>query len=176
MKFLSKGVWLAVLQVIIVLSLGGKLLYDRATRPHVWAKTVVYDPSLPIRGRYLSLRLEVNADKIYGAQFDSTAQSVWGQVRPAKLTVEGGQLVALPTNGWEVLHVIRWRTAQGSVTALQEPVAFFVPEHAPNLWHLPAGEELWVEVTIPRKGPPRPIRLGIKEHGVLTPLKSRSVE
>jgi hypothetical protein len=32
------------------------------------------------------------------------------------------------------------------------------------------GEELWVEVTLPRRGPPRPIRLAVKKDGVLTPL------
>jgi hypothetical protein len=33
------------------------------------------------------------------------------------------------------------------------------------------GEELWVEVTIPKKGPPRPIRLGVKKgDGAIIPL------
>jgi hypothetical protein len=31
------------------------------------------------------------------------------------------------------------------------------------------GEELWVEVTLPRRGPPRPIRLGVKKDGVMIP-------
>jgi hypothetical protein len=35
---------------------------------------------------------------------------------------------------------------------------------------LEAGEELWVEVTLPRSGAPRPIRLGVRKDGVLTPL------
>ena len=30
--------------------------------------------------------------------------------------------------------------------------------------------EIWAEVTIPRKGPPRPIRLGIKKDGQITPV------
>jgi len=32
------------------------------------------------------------------------------------------------------------------------------------------GEELWVEVTVPRRGVPRPIRLGVRTSGGLTPL------
>ena len=33
MTAVTKGIVLAVIQLAIVLSLGGKLLYDRATRP-----------------------------------------------------------------------------------------------------------------------------------------------
>jgi len=53
---------------------------------------------------------------------------------------------------------------------VNEPVAFFIPEHANNPARLNPGEELWVEVTVPKKGPPRPLRLGIKKDGILTPL------
>jgi hypothetical protein len=51
-------------------------------------------------------------------------------------------------------------------------VLFFVPEHALPFENLPAAQrpELWVEVTIPRSGPPRPIRLGLKKDGRLEPL------
>ena len=48
---------------------------------------------------------------------------------------------------------------------LAEPVAFFIPEHVPDPSRRPAGEELWAEVTIPRSGPPRPIRLGVMKDG-----------
>jgi hypothetical protein len=56
------------------------------------------------------------------------------------------------------------------VARLQEPVAYFIPEHVPDPSRRAAGEELWVEVTVPKKGPPRPIRLGVKKAGTLTPL------
>jgi hypothetical protein len=29
-----------------------------------------------------------------------------------------------------------------------------------------AGQELWIEVTVPPKGPPRPMQLAVKEGGV----------
>ena len=56
------------------------------------------------------------------------------------------------------------------VVRLREPLAYFIPEHVPDPSARPVGEELWVEVTLPRKGPLRPIRLGVKKNGVLTPL------
>jgi hypothetical protein len=49
-------------------------------------------------------------------------------------------------------------------------LAYFIPEHAPDPSRLKPGQELWVEVTLPPKGDPRPIRLGIKQNGTLTPL------
>jgi hypothetical protein len=30
---------------------------------------------------------------------------------------------------------------------------------------------MWVEVTVPAQGPPRPIRIAVKQNGALTPLK-----
>jgi hypothetical protein len=51
-----------------------------------------------------------------------------------------------------------------------QQVDYFIPKHADDPSQRPQGEELWVEVTVPPKGPPRPIRLGIKKSGVLTPL------
>ena len=54
---------------------------------------------------------------------------------------------------------------------LQEPLAYFIPEHVADPSRLAANEELWVEVTLPKKGPLRPIRLGVKRGGVLTPLQ-----
>lgn len=60
-----------------------------------------------------------------------------------------------------------------SVSMLNEPVAYFIPEHVPDPSRRPAGEELCVEVTRPRHGMPRPIRLGVKRNGVLTPLELR---
>jgi hypothetical protein len=126
MNSLRKGIVLGALQCALVLSLTGKLLYDRATYPRIWVKTMPWDPNLPIRGRYLSLMLAPDAGAPY---FDRT------------------------TN---------------------QRVAFFVPEHPTEVDALrfrPNAPEVWAEVTIPRKGPPRPIRIGIKRDGQIQPVQ-----
>jgi hypothetical protein len=122
-----KGLVLAALQCALVLSLTGKLFYDRATSPRIWVKTLPYDPNLPIRGRYLSLMLAPDAGAQY---FDRTNN---------------------------------------------QRVDFFVPEHETEVDSLRLhsnAPELWAEVTIPRKGPPRPIRLGIKRDGRIQPVEN----
>ena len=126
MTLTQKGLILAGIQCAMVLSLTGKLLYDRSTCPRVWVKTAPYDPNLPIRGRYLSLRLVPESGEPY---YERTSE---------------------------------------------QRVAFFVPERTlpfETTRFQPNAPELWAEVTIPRKGPPRPIRLGLKKSGRIEPLE-----
>jgi hypothetical protein len=59
------------------------------------------------------------------------------------------------------------RRSGGNENLLWLPQAslFFIPDTAKDPTHLNPGEELWVLATIPRKGPPRPIALGVKKAG-----------
>ena len=172
----KKGLLLAVVQVMLVASLGAKLLVDRWRLPRVWAQTMAYDPDLPIRGRYLSVRLRVQAERIYGSAAlpDKDTHIFWGDRRSAYLTVENGQLTANPAPDLVGLPMIHRQGRPGEeIVCLSEPVAFFLPEHAVDPSRLKSGEELWVEVTLPKQGPPRPIRLGIKRDGKIIPLEIR---
>jgi len=174
MRLSRKGIILAVLQLAIVTSLAAKYVIDRARFPRVWAQTVAYDPDLPIRGRYLSVRLRVNADQVYsGSEVPKgNAGFFLGGTRDIYLHAENGHLVASPAPWPTGLSVTRWKTRTGEVAAvLSEPVAYFIPEHAIDPSRRQAGEELWVEVTVPAKGPPRPIRLAMKRGDTFTPLE-----
>jgi hypothetical protein len=169
-----KGIILAALQLALVASLAAKYAIDRARFPRVWAQTVAYDPDLPIRGRYLSVQVLVDADRVYGnSELPKGNQSnFWSEQRDIYLHAESGHLVASPAPAPTGLRVTRWRTRTGDVaTALSEPVAFFLPEHAIDPSRRLAGQELWIEVTVPAKGPPRPIRLALKRGDTFTPLE-----
>ena len=174
MSGMRKGLLLGTIQIALVLSLGGKLLYDRMTRPRVWVLSQVYDPELPIRGRYLSERLQLPTEGFAYKAADQPKSSDWFMNRQwAYLEVRKGELIAKQQGAgpgeWVFLH----KNPDGAIVAFsEEPVLVFISEHAavPNLR---AGEEMWVEVTVPAKGPPRPIRVGIKKDGVLTPLQLR---
>jgi hypothetical protein len=150
--------------VAIVASLGGKLLADRATRPRVWARTAPVDPNLPIRGRYVSLRIEA----------DPLADVPVGDPHwvPITFSVKDGRLVAAQDSESAIFARVDRRGGVPVVVPL-EPVAYFIPEHAADPSIRQPGEELWVEVTVPRAGAPRPIRLGVKKDGVITPLDVR---
>ncbi len=171
-----KGIILAVLQLAIVVSLAAKYTIDRARYPRVWARTAVYDPNLPIRGRYLSVQLRVDADRLYAAlerpRDSNDINNFQWERRDVYLRAEDGHLAAYPAPTPTGAHVNRWKTRTGEVvTVLSEPVDFFLPEHAIDPSWRKAGEELWVEVTVPAKGPPRPIRLAVKRGDTFTPLE-----
>ena len=178
MKPLYRGLLLALLHLLIVCSLGAKLLYDRGHRPRVWIQVAPVDPNLPIRGRYLALNLQLPGE---GFSVGSQASS-WQKDKDGKpvmeefttpsycnLVLKNQQLVAVADEHGE--YWIRTRHNSDTLEVIvATQTAFFISEHLPDPSRRQAGEELWIEATIPRKGPPRPIRLGVKKNGALTPL------
>jgi hypothetical protein len=166
---LFRGLALAALHLLLVSTLGAKLLYDRSSRPKVWVETAPYDPDMPIRGRYVSLRLIVDAPDIPAPTSEGSGWS-W---HPVSLHLEGDRLVVRsePKERSDVEPSVRFvQRGNGWIPVLNEPVAFFIPEHADDPSRRNPGESLWVEVTIPRAGPPRPIRLGVRTDGPIVPL------
>ncbi len=175
MNALGKGVAVALIHILIVLSLGGKLLYDRKTRPRIWVRTEQVDPAMPIRGRYITLSLQVHAVELAmhkpGPEYGYAPEYV-------RLSVENGQLVAHKTETPTGMSISTWNRQPNQpgtdVYLLSPNVAFFLPEHAefPNI-NRGTRDELWAEVTVPRKGPPRPIQLAIKRGAEWIPLTYR---
>jgi hypothetical protein len=171
MNTLTKGIAVAVLHILIVLSLGGKLLYDRQTRPRVWVRTGSFDPDLPIRGRYVALRLQVQAP--WFQPKENYARS------SVTLAVDNGTLVANKSDTDTGMSISSWRNPRPnqpnqppSTVLLDQGVLFFLPEHA-DFPRVGSGEDIWAEVTIPRKGPPRPIQLALKRGTEWKPLTYR---
>jgi hypothetical protein len=168
-SLLTRGLALAALHLLLVSTLGAKLFYDRSTRPRIWVETAPYDPDMPIRGRYVSLRLIVETPDIAPP---SDAAPGWSW-HPVRLHLEGDHLVARSESedrsyGEPSVRFVKRGNAW--IPVLNEPVAFFIPEHADDPSRRSPGESLWVEVTLPRAGPPRPIRLGVRTDGPITPL------
>ena len=174
------GLVIAGLHVALVGSLGAKLVYDRATLPRVWVRTAPVDPNDPIRGRYVRLRLEVTLspgvvlpERRTETLPDGRTMTYAPPPTQVELKTREGRLEASAGKESNDLFVdARDRNGQ-RVVVLLTPVAYFIPEKVPDPSIRAAGEELWVEVTLPRRGLPRPIRLGVKKDGVLTPIDLR---
>jgi hypothetical protein len=168
-----RGLLVAALHIVIVASLGAKLLIDRSTRPRVWARTAPVDPDLPIRGRYVQLALEASPGAglaLPPASEPAAATRFSADMMAVDLIVRDGRLEAVPSERSDSLRARPGRRGGTSVVVLDQPLAFFIPEHVADPSRRAADEELWVEVTLPKAGLPRPIRLGVKKGGVLTPL------
>jgi len=181
---------LLAIQVAIVSSVALKYFYQRATCPRVWTRAAAYDPTLIMRGRYLSLQLTVDGcsstlPSAKNAQFPrnengvstgpkfhvNAAEAVWF---PARLAVKENRLAAT-----------RVTESEGSVSAQSVsaapgtpcdqmhpsvPVDFYISERAHDPTFLKPGQELWIEITVPPTGPPRPLQLALKDKGEWRPL------
>ena len=82
-----------------------------------------------------------------------------------------GRLAATPA---EYGHGVLLTTCLAPNSAdvwLMQPVLYFLPEHADNPMQAARSGELWAEVTVPKAGPPRPIRLAVKKGNSFTPLE-----
>jgi len=165
---LMKGLIVAAVQMLLVASVGTKYLHDRAHSPHVWVETVPYDPDLPIRGRYVSVAVLVDAKRSAPASRPDAGQGP--EYFVARLEVQGDRLVAIEDPAARHWLSSR-RCGEAPCWQLTEPLAYFIPEHVHDPSRRPAGESLWVEVTVPPTGAPRPIRLGVKRNGELAPLE-----
>jgi len=165
---------LAAIHIALVASLGLILLVDRAVRPRIWAKTVLIDPEARLYGRYVRLRIEVDAENAL------IGNDVLLSVRDGHLSASRA---VSPTGIW-LRRSDPSSAATTSTMQVNPPLDFFVAQILIEHWRGPGGREkyqegrpvwdeaveVWAEVTLPRRGPPRPIRLGIKKDGVVTPL------
>lgn len=139
----QRGLILAAVHVVLLTAILGKYAYERETLPRVWAETQPYDPYMPLRGRYVSIRLLADAP-------DSLPNS------RAVFEVRNNRLVAVqPRDGLTGL----WVTQSGGRATLTQPLAYFIPDRGPDPSRVPAGQRLWVEVSVPQEGPPRPLRI-----------------
>jgi hypothetical protein len=154
---------LAVLQVGLVAAVGGQALLERHLRPRHWVRAAAAEPDLPLRGRYLSLRFELPlAGEAPPAPEPGRGALLWIRVREGAqgpvAQFRAAQDEARNAPGQELAWV---RQRDGVwVAELYRAAPFFIPGPDPG-W---LAEPLWVEVTVPRKGPLRPIRLG-RWHG-----------
>jgi hypothetical protein len=184
------SVILLAFQIALVCSIAAKYLYQRWTCPRVWTRAAAFDPSLPMRGRYLSLQLVVDGcqstlPSAKQAQFPRAFDGTQGGSRyavrsmqnfqfPARITVQNNKLVALripdPEGARSGELIVATPGAPCEEMRLFRPVDFYIPEHAVDPTGLKPGQELWIEVTVPPKGPPRPNQLALKENGAWHPL------
>jgi hypothetical protein len=167
---MKKGLIVALIHILLVCTLGAKLLIDRATRPRIWIQTVSYDPDLPIRGRYVALRGRMDTDVPPPPQSDPQNR-IWYPAAKVRLEVRDGKLFGVrDENGTVEMSWIRDRTGNW-VAITNESSLFFIAEHAKDPSFRRTGEQLWFEATIPKKGPPRPIQLAVsKPDGTFSPL------
>lgn len=180
---------LLIIQLAIVSTIAAKYLYQRWTCPRVWTRAAAYDPEMPMRGRYLALQLTVDGcqstlpsakDAAFPHKYDGTVKPGPYILREdtaefrANLKVVNNTLAAVRIEGHE--DSSDGQEVEGSAGApcdqmrLAEGTDFFVSDTAQSPLPLKGDQELWIEVTVPPKGPPRPLQLALKDNGIWRPL------
>jgi hypothetical protein len=158
MNALGRAVLIAVVQVALIGAVAGKLLYDRRTLPRAWAQTAGVDPDLPIRGRYVALNLVFeSAPESVPIAPDTEFAAGSIVVRDGKplVVLQGPDAQSAPATR----QFVRREMPEGPRWMLTRPVAYFLPEDAPDPTRTAGPGQLWVEATFPPHGEPRPIRL-----------------
>jgi|CZKL01.1.fsa_nt_gi hypothetical protein len=184
---------LLAVQLALVSSIAVKYLYQRVNCPRAWTKTVAIDPDAPMRGRYLSLQLIVDGcqstlpsakQAAFRRNIDGTTNrlpySIAGAqlvLFPASLSVKDGRLFAVripnnenPSRGQLVSAFPKQACDE---MRLVNRANFYIPEKAASPLPVKPGTELWIEVTVPPGGPPRPIQLALKQDNAWKPLLSQ---
>jgi hypothetical protein len=153
---------LALVDALILASFAAIFFVERAAWPRIWVKTVLVDPEVAPRDRYVRLRIE----------FDAGSQLL---EREVTLSVRSGRLVAEPAAFPTGIRLVDGRSepSVGGIPRITQvqvspPLTVFFPTQLTAHW--PPEEEIWAEVTVPARGSPRPIRLGVKKNGILTPF------
>src|ERR1017187_2259019 len=104
MNLAKTSVALLVIQLTIFSLIAAKYLYQRWTCPRVWTRTVVYDPELLMRGRYLSEQLIVDGcqSTLPSARLAITPKNVEGMPVGTKFSVDSPGPVLFPAQIKEI--------------------------------------------------------------------------
>ena len=180
---------LLVIQLLLVSSIAAKYLYQRLACPRVWTRAAAIDPELPMRGRYLWLQLTVDGcgSTLPSAKLAQFPRDVNGAVKPgpyilrpqptefrANIKVQNNKLIAVRLEGENDpdagQQVSAFPNTPCDQMRLVDHVNYYISDTAQSPLPLKPAQELWIEVTLPPKGPPRPLQLALKDNGVWKPL------
>jgi hypothetical protein len=172
MKTIRPGLILLFVQLLLVLSVAGKYLYERQTRPRVWTRATQFEPNLPLRGRYLAMRLVLDACGLPRdtpvRRYPQGASWVWHVSLSASQGKLVPQLVKPSSRSVGTLTLSDDRPCDRAILSSEE--LLFISDRAQLPLPLKPGQDLWVEVTVPASGPPRPIRAALSGADGFHPL------
>ncbi len=86
----------------------------------------------------------------------ATRPKVWVKATPAT------EAWLLSRGRYVRLHLLPAHGSPFEAQTENQTVAFFLPEHAAGFAGPQQGMEIWVEVTIPKSGAPRPVRVDVR--------------
>jgi hypothetical protein len=170
------GLAVLAIQLALVLSIGAKYAWERHHCPMVWTRSVQFDPSQPLRGRYLAISVYANACGLMaGSHTMDFAPNSLGPRFSRPIEGQGWHVVPAVRNGELTPKVVDEMTPGPTqqltldkgmpceYARLSGTSDFFIAEHAKSPFPLQKGQELWALVTVPPSGPVRPVKLAVSD-------------
>ncbi|MGA7155730.1 MAG: hypothetical protein WBY53_02720 [Acidobacteriaceae bacterium] len=195
MTIQMRGIALLMIQVALVLTTAGKYEWERHTRPMVWVRAEPFAVSadkartLNGEGRYGQVQFDVTAcglptgkaenvrDYIYGSDFGKPNYTSHKALNlNVRLMVRNGVLTAVDAGELRSADVqqVSWDMRRPCAEARLVDIAnVYLPKGVPIPYTVKPGATLWVLVTVPEQGPPRPVELAISDETGFHPLPNQ---
>lgn len=169
----TRSVLLVAVQVLLVLSLAANYVYERRVYPRVWVRSTQMAGTLTLRGRYVGMQLLVDVCAFpriaapgapgFTPGFQPSAPGAWqwtvkAMARDGRLVVEQAPDKTRPG---ETRQVWLQQGQPCERARLLDEENLFVGDRTRLPLTLKKSEELWVEVTVPPSGPPRPVQISV---------------
>jgi hypothetical protein len=191
MNMSRRGIVLVVVQCVLVLSTAGKYLWERHTCPAVWSRVELFNQDrLQVMARdpddrYMEVQLLADAcglpartpEEESDINLAEEERGIYERhpvrkdrvrtiARDGKLMVEEAETPAVH-DGQQMYWDLRRPCTEAR---LLEIVKFYVPSAEAMPTQLKSGDSVWALVTVPKQGPPRPIKLAVSDATGFHPL------
>jgi len=137
--------------------------------PRAWALARP-DTSRPAaHGRYLRIHVVPALDAGLAPKLDTVNGRTFVRPAPVALEARNGRLLAHEAPSSRV-HLGYPGTEREGEPVLRPALDVYVPATDGSAAALLKQPELWVEVSVPRQGAPRPLRMGTMKDGRIVPI------
>jgi hypothetical protein len=166
---LVSAVVIGLLHAAIVLAIGVQAAVDRQHLPRAWVLARPDTAASAAHGRYLRLHVVPALDAGLAPKLDTVNGRTFVRPAPVALEARNGRLHAHVAAASRV-HLGYPGARQEGEAVLRPALELYVPPAAGSAPELSRQPEVWVEVSVPRQGPPRPLRLGTMKDGRIVPI------
>lgn len=165
---LIRGLLIALVQGSLVGLLAVQYVADERQLPRAWVKVSPDAVSDPVRGRYLHVAVVPDPVGALRPESHRVGEHVESRPRPVTLEARDGHLLAHRATRSLVMLVLP-HNRQDETPVLWPPIEYYLPPELGAPADLLEGE-LWLEVGVPRQGPPRALRAGRLKDGKFVPV------
>jgi hypothetical protein len=166
---LVRALVVGLAQAAIVASLAAQAALDRGRLPRAWVRALPVAATPAVHGRYIRVHLAPIVDAGLAPRLDTMNGRTFVRRTPVVLEEREGKLLAHRAAVSRV-HLSYPDGRKEGEPVLAFPIDYFVPAATANPKTLLGQGELWMEVSVPAQGSPRPLRVGAMRDGRIVPI------